>query len=98
MQIIKKNMLNKADLSKARSGLEQDQPLEDRVRELVSISASIAGHCRPCFQYHFKRAQELNIPLREIEQAIAIARDISAAGDQHMLEFAQQIIEKSNKQ
>lgn len=88
MQITRENMLNKEDLLKVSVELEKDQPLEDQVRELVSIAASVAGHCRPCFQYHLKKARELGIPASEIEKVIAIAKEISASGNKNMVEFA----------
>ncbi|MDW7679380.1 MAG: carboxymuconolactone decarboxylase family protein [bacterium] len=67
--------------------------MDDHVKELVCLAASVAGHCRPCFQYHLKKAKELGIPASDIEQVIAIAKEISSAGDKHMVEFAQLKIE-----
>ncbi|HDP98792.1 MAG TPA: carboxymuconolactone decarboxylase family protein [bacterium] len=71
--------------------------MNDHVKELVCISASVAGHCRPCFQYHFKKAREFGVPVEDIKQAIAIAKEISAAGDKHIVEFAQNITEKFDR-
>jgi len=68
-----------------------------REKELACVAASVAGHCRPCFQYHLKKAQELGIPVADIVQVIAIAKEISASGDKHIIEFAQKMTEKSEQ-
>lgn len=62
--------------------------METRTRELVALAAAIAGKCQPCFAYHYKQAQELGIPADQICEAIQLAMDIRASGDQHMDEFA----------
>lgn len=62
--------------------------MDDKSMELVGIAASIAGHCRPCFHYHYGKARELGISTEDIEKAIDLAMRISASGDSQMLEFA----------
>jgi AhpD family alkylhydroperoxidase len=37
--------------------------MDEKTRELIDIAASVAGHCRPCFLYHFKQAEKLGVPL-----------------------------------
>ena len=56
--------------------------MDEKTRELVGIAASVAGHCRPCFQYHFKQAKKLGVPMY----------DISEAGDKGMHEFILKVI------
>ena len=68
--------------------------LDGRTRELIGIAASVAGHCRPCFLYHFKQAKKLGISLDEIQEAIEFARSISAAGEKGMNEFALKQLKK----
>ncbi len=64
--------------------------MDERTMELVGIAAAIAGHCQPCFQHHYKKANELGIPANDINEAIDLARRIGASGDRHMLEFARE--------
>jgi AhpD family alkylhydroperoxidase len=61
--------------------------MDEKTRELVGIAASIAGHCRPCFKYHYTQAIKLEIPMDDITEVIEFARSISAAGDKGMYEF-----------
>ena len=39
--------------------MEQFKHLDSKTIELSSIAASIAGGCRPCLDYHFKKHLKL---------------------------------------
>ncbi len=64
------------------------EELDAVTRELVGIAAAIAGHCRPCFSYHYKEARNLGIAENQIRAAIELAQAIRSSGDEHMDEFA----------
>ena len=55
--------------------------------ELVGIVASVAGHCQPCFVYHFGQAKKLGVSMDDITEAVDLANRISATGDKGMFEF-----------
>jgi AhpD family alkylhydroperoxidase len=61
--------------------------LEPRTVELVGIAAAVAGHCEPCFEFHYRKAIELGVGHGEIQAALTLARSARAAGDRHMGEF-----------
>jgi AhpD family alkylhydroperoxidase len=61
--------------------------MDEKTRELVGIAASVAGHCRPCYLYHFKQAKKLGVLLDDIHEVVDLASRISAAGDKGMNEF-----------
>ncbi len=62
--------------------------LDPRTTELVGIAAATAGHCQPCFDFHYKKALELGVSLDEVRAAVTLARAVRAAGDRHMDEHA----------
>jgi AhpD family alkylhydroperoxidase len=64
-----------------------NENLDERTKELIGIAASVAGHCRKCFLYHFKQAKKLGVSLEDIQEVIEFAGSISAAGDRGMNEF-----------
>ena len=68
--------------------------MDEKTRELIGIAASIAGHCRPCFQYHFKQAKALNIPMKDLEETIDLAKSINEAGNKGMYEWVQRQMKK----
>jgi len=68
--------------------------MDEKTRELIGVAASIAGHCRPCFLYHFKQAKALNIPMKDLEETIEFAKSISEAGNKGMYEWVQRQMKK----
>lgn len=72
--------------------------MDEKTKEVAGIAASVAGHCRPCFRYHLKKAKELGVPLEDIMETVAFARDISAAGDEKMYAFASEQLKTGGKQ
>jgi AhpD family alkylhydroperoxidase len=64
-----------------------NENLDERTKELIGIAASVTGHCRKCFLYHFKQAKKLGVSLEDIQEVIEFAGSISAAGDRGMNEF-----------
>jgi AhpD family alkylhydroperoxidase len=68
--------------------------MDEKTRELIGVAASIAGHCQPCFQYHFKQAKALNIALKDLEETIEFAKSISDAGNKGMYEWVKRQMKK----
>lgn len=62
--------------------------LDPRTTELVGIAAAVAGHCQPCFDFHYRKACQLGVSLGEIRAAVTMARAVRAAGDRHTDEHA----------
>ncbi len=54
----------------------------------MGIAAAIAGHCQPCFAYHYKEALRLGVAEKSIRAAVDLARAVRQAADKHMDEFA----------
>ncbi len=73
------------------------EKIDERTKELVGIAASVAGHCRPCFLYHFKQAKKLGISQDDIHEVVEFARSISAAGDKGMYEFILKIMKEKKE-
>lgn len=48
-------------------------PLSNKEKELVAVGASIAAGCRPCTNYHFKKARAERASDEEIKQAMTDA-------------------------
>ncbi len=61
--------------------------LDPATKELVGVAAAVAGHCEPCFAYHYEEAVALGVSLEAIQAAIELARAIRGSGDRHIDEF-----------
>lgn len=44
--------------------------MDMKLRELISLGASVSAHCFPCFDYHLQQARKLGIAEEDIKEAI----------------------------
>ncbi|MGB8357074.1 MAG: carboxymuconolactone decarboxylase family protein [Bacteroidales bacterium] len=56
--------------------MEQFRHLDAKTIELAGIAASIAGGCRPCLDFHFKKALEIGCTIEQAEEAIELGKMI----------------------
>ncbi len=56
--------------------MEQFKHLDAKTIELAGIAASIAGGCRPCLDYHFKKAIEVGCTIEQIKESIELGKMI----------------------
>ncbi len=40
----------------------QTMSLENRIKELIAIGASVTANCQPCLEYHVGKAKEAGSP------------------------------------
>lgn len=60
--------------------------MDVKLRELVSLGASVSAHCFPCFDYHLEQARKLGICEEEIQEAIRAGFMVMSGAGQKMLE------------
>jgi len=60
--------------------------MDVKLRELVSLGASVSTHCIPCFDYHLEHARKLGICEEEIQEAIRAGFMVMNGAGQKMLE------------
>ena len=48
--------------------------LDNRIKELISIGASVAANCQPCLQYHVSKALENGVNEQEIAEAVEMGK------------------------
>lgn len=51
--------------------------MDERLRELIAIGASVSAHCQPCLSHHLEKARELGISDEEILAAIETGQMVS---------------------
>ena len=61
--------------------------IDDKVKELIAIGASVSANCQPCVKYHVDKARELAVDEDEIRQAIEVGKMVrkGAAGEMDKL-------------
>lgn len=62
--------------------------MDDKVKELIAVGASVAGHCQPCLAYHVGKAKELGLSEAEIREAIAVGQLVEKGSTSAMRSFA----------
>ncbi|OFY61651.1 MAG: hypothetical protein A2V64_00510 [Bacteroidetes bacterium RBG_13_43_22] len=72
--------------------MEQFKHLDAKTIELAGIAASIAGGCRPCLDYHFKRAIEVGCTLDQIKESVELGKMIKQRPINDIYEHAEKLI------
>jgi len=75
--------------------MEQFVHLDAKTIELAGIAASIAGGCRPCLDYHFKKAIEVGCTIEQAKESIELGKMIKQRPIKDIYEQAEKLIGKS---
>ena len=62
--------------------------MEERMKELIAIGASVGAHCQPCLTYHVGKAKEKGVAEDEIREAIAVGHMVEKGAVSAMKTFA----------
>ena len=56
--------------------------IDEKIKELIAVGASISANCSPCTKYHITKARDMKIDADEIQQAIDVGKMVrkGAAG------------------
>ena len=75
--------------------MEQFKHLDAKTIEIAGIAASIAGGCRPCLDYHFKKAIEIGCTIEQVKEAIELGKMIKQRPIKDIYEQAEKLINHS---
>lgn len=74
--------------------------MDEKMKELVAIGVSVAGHCRPCLTYHLAKARDLGIDKQNIREAIGVGQMVEKGAMFAMRDFlksAYSIVQKKSE-
>jgi len=77
--------------------MEQFKHLDSKTVEIAGIAASIAGGCRPCLDYHFKKALEVGCTTGQVKEAIELGKMIKQRPIRDIYEQAEKLIASTEK-
>jgi len=69
--------------------------LDEKVKELVAVGASITANCQPCLQYHVEKAQANGADSGEVKAAIEVGKQVRKGASAKMDQFASSLKETS---
>ena len=67
--------------------------MDEKMKELVAVGASVGAHCQPCLSYHVAKAKELGIQDEEIRAAIAVGHMVEKGAMSAMRQFAGEVFD-----
>ena len=50
--------------------------MDEKLKEMIAIGASVTANCIPCIKYHFAKAREVGVTDAEIKAAIQVGKMI----------------------
>lgn len=62
--------------------------LDDRIKELIAVGASIAANCQPCLQYHTGEARKCGADEQAIMEAVEVGKMVRRGAASKMDKFA----------
>lgn len=71
--------------------------MDNQIKELIAVGASIGAHCQPCLEYHVSKARELGITDCEISEAIAVGHMVEKGAMAAMKQFSAGILDAELK-
>ncbi|MFN2352097.1 MAG: carboxymuconolactone decarboxylase family protein [Kiritimatiellia bacterium] len=67
--------------------------MNDKIKEMIAIGASIGAHCQPCLTYHATKAKEVGLTDDEIREAIAVGHMVEKGAMAAMRDFTKGILD-----
>ena len=67
--------------------------MNESVKELIAIGASVGAHCQPCLEHHIRAAQEIGVSENEIRQAVGIGHKVEKGAMAAMKKFCGKTLE-----
>ena len=71
--------------------------MDNKIKELIAIGASIGAHCQPCLTYHVGKAREMGIEEQEIREAVAVGHKVEKGAMLAMRDFAENVLDSSDQ-
>lgn len=62
--------------------------LDNRIKELIAVGASVTANCQPCLEYHAGKALENGADGQEIAEAVEVGKMVRKGAASKMDKFA----------
>jgi len=69
--------------------------MENQIKDLIAIGASMAANCHPCLAYHLSKARQHGASESEIGEAIAVGKMVRKGAAGKMDQFMTTILADS---
>ena len=72
--------------------------MDEKVKELIALGASVGAHCQPCLRHHVTKAREAGLTESEIREAIAVGHMVEKGAMSAMRQFSTELFEAPESQ
>jgi len=62
--------------------------MDNRIKELIAIGASVTANCQPCLRYHVNKARESGADRQDITEAVETGQMVRKGAASKMDKFA----------
>ncbi len=69
--------------------------MDNRIKELIAIGASVTANCQPCLEYHATKARENGAEEEEIKEAIAVGKTVRKGAAGKMDQYTTKIFKEA---
>lgn len=67
--------------------------MDESIRELIAIGASVGAHCQPCLTYHINKAREQGIDDESIRAAVETGHMVERGAMLAMRKFTEDALQ-----
>ena len=60
--------------------------MDEKLKELIALGASVSAHCFPCLDFHLKEARKFGATEEEIHEAVRVGLLVMNGAGQKMVE------------
>jgi AhpD family alkylhydroperoxidase len=65
--------------------------MDERIKEMIAIGASVAAHCQPCLDWHLERARNLGVTEDDIQAAVQVGFMVEDGAGKAMRIYAREV-------
>ena len=66
--------------------------MDDRMKELVAIGASVSANCHPCLEHHLAKCDELGVDREEVAEAVKVGLMVNRGAERAIRKKANNLI------
>lgn len=66
--------------------------MNESMKELVAVGASVAANCHPCLDHHLARCDELGVPREEVAEAVKMGLKVNHGAESAIRRKARELL------
>ncbi len=66
--------------------------MDEKIRELIAVGASITANCQPCLKYHTDKALEFGADPKDVAEAVEMGKRVRKGAAAKMDGFASETV------